>query len=114
MFDLITGKVQHAPKHQAAFVLVSTAAQVAIVTAIVLATLIVVESPLPRTAMMTIAATEISATRIAYSTIVAPDSSLRNFWISCFMVVLLGHLGEESLICRARCPERLDTAKRSV
>jgi protein TonB len=52
MFDLITGKVQHAPKHQAAFVLVSTAAQVAIVTAIVLATLIVVESPLPRTAMM--------------------------------------------------------------
>jgi len=52
MFDLITGKVQHAPKHQAVSVLLTSVAQVTIASAIVLATLVVVESPLPRAAMM--------------------------------------------------------------
>jgi len=52
MFDLITGNVQHAPRHQAASVLVSITAQAAIVGAIVLGTLLVVDSPVPRAAMM--------------------------------------------------------------
>jgi protein TonB len=52
MFDLITGNVQHAPRHQAASVLVSIAVQVSVATAIVLATLLVVESPVPRAVMM--------------------------------------------------------------
>ena len=52
MFDLITGKVHHAPRHQAVSVLVSIAAQVTIVTTILVATLIVVDSPVPRAAMM--------------------------------------------------------------
>jgi protein TonB len=52
MFDLITGNVQHAPRHQAASVLVSIAVQVSVATALVLATLLVVESPVPRAVMM--------------------------------------------------------------
>ena len=52
MFDLITGKVQHAPRHQAVSVLVSVATQVAIASTIVMATLLVVcllyTSPSPR------------------------------------------------------------------
>jgi protein TonB len=52
MFDLITGKVQHAPRHQAVSVLVTSVAQVTIASAIVLATLLVVESPVPQAAMM--------------------------------------------------------------
>jgi protein TonB len=52
MFDLITGRVQHAPRHQAVSVLVTSVAQMMIASAIVLATLLVVESPLPQAAMM--------------------------------------------------------------
>lgn len=52
MFDLITGNVQHAPRHQATSVLVSIAIQVTIALAIVTATLVVVESPVPRAVMM--------------------------------------------------------------
>jgi|SRR5688572_2396113 protein TonB len=52
MFDLITGKVQHAPRHQAVSVLVSSAAQVAIVAAIVTTTVLVIDPPIPKAAMM--------------------------------------------------------------
>ena len=52
MFDLITGKVQHAPRHQAASVLVSIAIQVSIAGAILAGTLLFVASPVPREAMM--------------------------------------------------------------
>ncbi len=52
MFDLITGKVQHAPRHQAASVLVSIAIQVSIAGAILVGTLLFVASPVPREAMM--------------------------------------------------------------
>lgn len=52
MFDLITGKVQHAPRHQAVSVLLTSVAQVTIASAIVVATLLVVESPVPKAAMM--------------------------------------------------------------
>ena len=52
MFDLITGKVQHAPRHQAASVLVSIAVQVTIAAAIVATTLLVIHTPVPRAAMM--------------------------------------------------------------
>ena len=52
MFDLITGHVQHAPRHQAASVLVSITAQAALVGTVVLGTLLVVDSPVPRAAMM--------------------------------------------------------------
>src|SRR5687768_616184 len=52
MFDLITGTVQHAPRHQAASVLVSIAIQVSIATAVLAGTLLFVASPVPREAMM--------------------------------------------------------------
>ena len=52
MFDLITGNVQHAPRHQAASVFVSIAVQVSLAAAIALATVLVIESPVPRAAMM--------------------------------------------------------------
>ena len=52
MFDLITGKVQHAPRHQAASVLVSIAIQVTIATALLAGTILFVATPLPREAMM--------------------------------------------------------------
>ena len=52
MFDLITGNVQHAPRHQAASVLVSIAVQVSIATAILAGTVLFVASPVPREAMM--------------------------------------------------------------
>lgn len=52
MFDLVTGKVQHAPRHQAASVLVSIAIQVSIAGAILASTLLIVASPVPREAMM--------------------------------------------------------------
>jgi hypothetical protein len=48
MFDLITRKVQHAPRHQAVSVLVSIATQVSIAGAILAGTLIFVTSPDPR------------------------------------------------------------------
>jgi protein TonB len=52
MFDLITGKVQHAPRHQATSVLVSIAIQVGIATAILAGTILYVATPVPREAMM--------------------------------------------------------------
>jgi protein TonB len=52
MFDLITGKVQHAPRHQAVSFLVSIAAQTTLAAAVIGATLLVVTTPVPREAMM--------------------------------------------------------------
>jgi protein TonB len=52
MFDLITDKVQHAPRHQAVSLLVSVTAQVMIAATILMVTLLVIESPVPRAAMM--------------------------------------------------------------
>lgn len=52
MFDLITGKAQHAPRHQAVPVLVSIAAHLTVAGVIVAATLLFVATPVPREAMM--------------------------------------------------------------
>jgi protein TonB len=52
MFDLITGNVQHAPRHQAASVLVSIAAQVTVAAAILATTLLVIDMPVPKAEMM--------------------------------------------------------------
>ena len=52
MFDLITGKVQHAPRHQAASVMGSIAIQVSIAGAIMAGTVFFVASPVPCEAMM--------------------------------------------------------------
>ena len=52
MFDLITGKVQHAPRHPITSLLASIAAQVTIASAFVLPALLIVHTPVPPEAMM--------------------------------------------------------------
>jgi protein TonB len=52
MFDLITGQVQHAPRHQAASVFVSIAIQASIASAVLVSTVLFVASPVPRESMM--------------------------------------------------------------
>jgi protein TonB len=52
MFDLITGNVRRAPRHQAASLLVSIAVQASVAAAVVMATVLVVDSPVPRAVMM--------------------------------------------------------------
>jgi protein TonB len=52
MFDLITGQVQHAPRHQAASVLLSFAVQVTTAAVLLATTLLVIDTPVPQAAMM--------------------------------------------------------------
>ena len=52
MFDLITGEVRHAPRHQTLPILISIVAHAGAVSAIVIATVLFIAAPIPQSQMM--------------------------------------------------------------